>query len=87
MVARELEFDDESLRAIARLAIEHKTGARGLRSIVENTMLEIMFEIPSRDDIKKCVVTKETIENKQNPTLVLSDSSKLLKKKEEESAS
>lgn len=83
----ELEFDDDSLRAIAKLAIERKTGARGLRSIVEGIMLEIMFEIPSRDDIKKCVVTKETVENKQNPTLVLSETSKKLKKKEEESAS
>jgi len=82
-----LEFDEDSLRAIARLAIDRKTGARGLRSIVESIMLEIMFEIPSRDDIKKCVVTKETVENKQNPTLVLTDASKKLKKKEEESAS
>lgn len=82
-----LEFDEDSLRSIARLAIDRKTGARGLRSIVESIMLEIMFEIPSRDDIKKCVVTKETVENKQNPTLVLTDASKKLKKKEEESAS
>ncbi len=76
-----LEFDEDSLRSIARLAIDRKTGARGLRSIVESIMLEIMFEIPSRDDIKKCVVTKETVENKQNPTLVLTDASKKLKKK------
>lgn len=79
----ELEFDQESLRSIAKLAIDRKTGARGLRSIVEGLMLEIMFEIPSRDDIKKCVVTKETVDNKQNPTLVLRDPSKKLKKKEE----
>ncbi|MCD4712968.1 MAG: ATP-dependent Clp protease ATP-binding subunit ClpX [Clostridiales bacterium] len=72
----ELEFDDEALVEVAKLAIERKTGARGLRSILENIMMEIMYEIPSRDDIKKCIVTKETIHNHQLPTLVLMDSSK-----------
>ncbi len=73
------------------LRSNEKTGARGLRSIVEGTMLEIMFDIPSRDDIKKCIVTKETIERQQQPTLVLAESKKLKKKKkddvEEETAS
>ena len=59
-----LEFEDEALSLVANLAIEKKTGARGLRSILENTMLDIMYDIPSRDDIKECVITKETIENK-----------------------
>ncbi|WP_353092893.1 ATP-dependent Clp protease ATP-binding subunit ClpX [Tissierella praeacuta] len=72
----ELEFEDEALLAIAKKAIERKTGARGLRSIIEETMLDIMYEIPSRDDIEKCVITKETIENKVEPTLVLSDRKK-----------
>ena len=67
----ELEFNEESLKSIAKLAIERKTGARGLRSIIENVMMDIMYEIPSRNDIKKCVITKETIENKQQPTLLL----------------
>jgi len=69
----ELEFEEEALRAIARKAIERKTGARGLRSILEENLLDIMYEIPSRDDIKKCLITKETIESGAEPTLVLSD--------------
>ncbi|MFA5575894.1 MAG: ATP-dependent Clp protease ATP-binding subunit ClpX [Tissierellaceae bacterium] len=69
----DLEFEDEALYSISKKAIERKTGARGLRSIIEDVMLDIMYEIPSRDDIEKCVITKETIENKVDPTLVLSD--------------
>ncbi|MBU5439980.1 ATP-dependent Clp protease ATP-binding subunit ClpX [Tissierella sp. MSJ-40] len=72
----DLEFEEEALRLIAKKAIERKTGARGLRSIIEETLLDIMYEIPSRDDIEKCVITKETIENKGEPTLVLSDRKK-----------
>ena len=71
-----LEIEEEALRLIARKAIERKTGARGLRGIIEETMLDIMYEIPSRDDIEKCIITKETVENKGEPTLVLSDKSK-----------
>ncbi|NLY68122.1 MAG: ATP-dependent Clp protease ATP-binding subunit ClpX [Tissierellia bacterium] len=69
----ELEFEKEALRAIAKKAIERKTGARGLRSILEEVLLDIMYEIPSREDIKKCLITKETIESNGEPTLVLSD--------------
>jgi ATP-dependent Clp protease ATP-binding subunit ClpX len=69
----ELEFEKEALRAIAKKAIERKTGARGLRSIIEETLLDIMYEIPSRGDIEKCLITKETIESNGEPTLVLSD--------------
>ncbi len=69
----ELEFEKDSLIAIAKQAIDRKTGARGLRSIVESIMLDIMFEIPSRKDIRKCIVTKETVERHQQPTLVLED--------------
>jgi len=68
-----LEFEDESLRAIAKKAIERSTGARGLRSIVENTMMESMFEIPSRDDIKKVIVTKEAVDEGAKPVIVLKD--------------
>jgi ATP-dependent Clp protease ATP-binding subunit ClpX len=67
----ELEFNEDALAAIAKLAIERKTGARGLRSIIEKVMMDIMYEIPSREDVKKCVITKETIENNQQPTLLL----------------
>ncbi len=84
----ELEMDEEALKAIAKKAIERKTGARGLRSIVENIMLDVMYDIPSRDDIEKCIVTKETVENNTEPTLVLSDPKKRKnKKKKEETAS
>lgn len=72
----DLEFEEEALKLIAQKAIERKTGARGLRSIIEESMLDIMYEIPSRDDIEKCIITKETIENKVEPTLVLSDRKK-----------
>lgn len=67
----ELEFNDDALGAIAKLAIVRKTGARGLRSIIEKVMMDIMYEIPSRTDVEKCVITKETIENNQAPTLLL----------------
>jgi ATP-dependent Clp protease ATP-binding subunit ClpX len=83
----DLEFEEEVLSEVAKLAIERKTGARGLRSILEHVMMEIMYEIPSRDDIKKCIVTKETITNHQMPTLVLAESKKERVKKIEESVS
>ena len=66
----ELVFADESLGAIANKALERETGARGLRSILEETLLDVQFELPSRRDVKKCVVTKETIVKGLNPTLV-----------------
>ena len=69
----ELEFEDDALVAIAKEAIERKTGARGLRSIIEATMLDMMFELPSRDDIAKCIITAETITEKATPKLVLAD--------------
>lgn len=72
----ELEFDSAALDIIAEKAIERKTGARGLRGIIEESMLDIMYEIPSREDIEKCIITKETIEKKNEPTLVLSDRKK-----------
>ena len=66
----ELSVSDEAVRAIARKAIERKTGARGLRSIFEKAMNDIMYEIPSRPDVTKCVVTKDTIEKGRQPKLV-----------------
>jgi ATP-dependent Clp protease ATP-binding subunit ClpX len=66
----ELVFAEESLAAIADKALERETGARGLRSILEDTLLDVQFELPSRRDVKKCVVTKETIAKGLNPTLV-----------------
>ena len=67
----ELEFTDEALRAIAHQAIERKSGARGLRAIIEGILLDIMFELPVRDDVKKCVVTEETVLKHKEPELEL----------------
>lgn len=72
----ELEFEEEALKLIAQKAIERKTGARGLRGIIEEKMLDIMFELPTRDDVEKCVVTRETIENSGEPTLLLAEKTK-----------
>ena len=69
----ELEFEEEALALIARKAIERKTGARGLRSIIEEKMLDIMYELPTMENVQKCIVTKDTIENGTEPTLVLAD--------------
>jgi len=66
----ELVFAPDSLAAIADKAVERETGARGLRSIIEETLQEVQFELPSRRDVKKCVVTRETIEKGLAPTLV-----------------
>ena len=74
----ELEFEDSALRAIAKKAIERNTGARGLRSIVESIMMESMYEVPSRDDVAKVVVTESSVNNDEKPLLIL--------KNEEESA-
>ncbi|MER2227675.1 MAG: ATP-dependent protease ATP-binding subunit ClpX [Carnobacterium sp.] len=63
----ELEFEDDSLIEIAKKAIERNTGARGLRSIIESIMLEIMFDLPSRPEIVKCVITKDTVSGSGNP--------------------
>jgi ATP-dependent Clp protease ATP-binding subunit ClpX len=73
-----VEFDIEqgALEEIAKQALKIKTGARGLRGILEKTMTDIMFEIPSRDDIEKCIITKETITNKTYPTMVLNAKAK-----------
>ncbi|MBP1968818.1 ATP-dependent Clp protease ATP-binding subunit ClpX [Virgibacillus natechei] len=70
----ELEFEEEALVEVAKKAIERKTGARGLRSIIESIMLDVMYELPSRDDIEKCVITKSTVkEENGSPKLVLKD--------------
>ena len=66
----ELTFQEDSLGAIADKALERETGARGLRSILEETLLDVQFELPSRRDVTKCVVTKDAIERGTKPTLV-----------------
>ena len=62
-----LKVDDDAVNAIAELAFERKTGARGLRYIMENVMMDIMYEIPSDDNISECVVTKDAVEGKSGP--------------------
>ena len=69
----ELEFEKEALESIVDKAIERKTGARGLRSIIEETMTDIMFEIPSNSNIEKCTITKQTVLEKKEPELVINE--------------
>lgn len=66
----ELEFDEEALKAIAKLAYDRKTGARGLRTIIEKSLMNIMFELPSRQDISKVILTKESVLEGKDPKLV-----------------
>lgn len=84
-----LEFEEDALKAVAKEALDRKTGARGLRTILESVMLEIMYEIPSREDINKCIITEDTILKKQEPLIVLHDakSMKTTDKRKKESAS
>ena len=69
----ELEFEQEALEAIVDKAIERKTGARGLRSIIEEIMRDIMFDIPSNPKIEKCIVTKETVTEGKEPKLIINE--------------
>ncbi|KRL84100.1 ATP-dependent Clp protease ATP-binding subunit ClpX [Ligilactobacillus apodemi] len=66
-----LEFEEDALREVAHLAIERNTGARGLRSIIEATMRDIMFEVPSNKEIEKVIISKDTVLGKAEPTLVM----------------
>ena len=66
----ELEFDDGAAEAVAELALERKTGARGLRSIFENAMMQLMYELPSRNDVQKVIITGEYIKGKSDPIII-----------------
>jgi ATP-dependent Clp protease ATP-binding subunit ClpX len=83
----ELEFEEEALKAVAKKAIERKTGARGLRGILEDVMTEVMYEIPSREDVEKCIITEQSVTEKREPTLLLKEGHKRLALEKEESAS
>ncbi len=74
-----LEFEDDALKAIARKALERKTGARGLRAVIEETMMDIMFTIPSDNTIGKCIIQQATVEDKQEPILVSNENLKEMK--------
>jgi ATP-dependent Clp protease ATP-binding subunit ClpX len=65
-----LKFTESALRAISKEAIKRKTGARGLRSILENVMLDVMYEIPSQSNIKECIINEEVILNRENPIIL-----------------
>ena len=68
-----LEFEEDAITAIADRAFERKTGARGLRSIMENSMMDLMYEIPSNEDIQKCVITKGTVEGTDKPIIIYNE--------------
>ena len=69
-----LEFEPEALRLIASKALEQKTGARGLRSVVEGIMLDVMYNVPSEEHVSKCVITKASVEKAEQPLIVRSKS-------------
>ena len=69
----ELEFENPALDSIVEKAMERKTGARALRSIVEDFMLEIMYHIPDKENVEKCIITKDVIETGKEPIFLESD--------------
>ncbi|HOA55028.1 MAG: ATP-dependent Clp protease ATP-binding subunit ClpX [Acetivibrionales bacterium] len=75
-----LEFEPDALEAIADKALARDTGARGLRAIIEEIMLDVMYDIPSSNNIEKCIVTKDTVENRTQPTLIINENRKPIKK-------
>ncbi|NLP13091.1 MAG: ATP-dependent Clp protease ATP-binding subunit ClpX [Clostridium sp.] len=75
-----LEFEKEALAAIADKAIARNTGARGLRAIIEEIMLDIMYDIPSQPNVEKCIITRDSVEGKGSPTIVINENKKPLKK-------
>ena len=75
-----LEFTDEALVSVASKAIERKSGARGLRAVLEETMMDIMYDVPSATNIEKCIITKDTVTEKKPPELILNENRKPLRK-------
>ena len=80
----ELEVEEDAIMAIAKKAIELNTGARGLRGIFEKIMTDIMYELPSMPDVKKCIITKDTVENGAEPLMIKRDVKQLEEKELEE---
>ena len=75
-----LEFDDEALEAIADKALSRNIGARGLRAIIEDVMLNIMYDIPSRRDVEKCIIHSKCITDNEQPELIINENRKPLKR-------
>ena len=65
-----LSFEPEAIQAVAKQSSERKTGARGLRAIMENVMQNVMYEVPSVDDIKECVITEQSVLGEEEPKLI-----------------
>lgn len=66
----ELDFQEEALEVVARKSLERKTGARGLRAIMENSLMDLMYRTPSDNTIRKCVITKEVVEGTGEPEII-----------------
>jgi ATP-dependent Clp protease ATP-binding subunit ClpX len=69
----DLKFTDTALKLIAKEALKRGTGARGLRAIIEDIMLDIMYEIPSQNDIRECLITENVVRKKEQPIIVLNN--------------
>ena len=69
----DLEFEPDALREVAKTAMERKTGARGLRSVMEKTMMDVMYEAPSNENMKKCVITKDAVTGKGKPVVTIEE--------------
>lgn len=69
----DLEFEPDALREVAKTAMERKTGARGLRSVIEKTMMDVMYEAPSNENMKKCVITKDAVTGKGKPVVAIEE--------------
>jgi len=78
-----LTLTDGALRAIAKLSAERKTGARGLQAIMEDTMLDIMYDIPSRNDIKECLINEDVVFSREKPIMVLETVSEIVEENEQ----
>ena len=84
MEGAKLEFTDGALKATAVLAIERKTGARGLRSILKNLLLDTMFELPDKENVEKVVIDKDAVNTDKEPTFVFADKKKKKSKKDDD---
>jgi len=72
----ELSVEEDALNAIVESAVERKTGARGLRAIMENVMMDAMYEVPSNKDIVKCVITKDVVTKQEKPKYIMAENTK-----------
>ncbi len=83
----ELEFEEEALCAVAKAGVERNTGARGLRATLEQAMLDVMYDLPAKSDVIKCIVTKNVIEKGEKPILIYSDAKSVKKSKPDRESS